>query len=233
MSRLKITALGLFLFATPTLVEALTVQDVKIDCPIDGVSFTTYQVMSGTQSGMYLDLKPIGAIAAPWPIPKCPSNGFVIYKAKFSGEELTKLRLYVETQEYQAMQRIETNYYLAAKLQQKMFETAAVIAATLLRATWEARPGEQYTRYATEALSAYKQALQQIYTDQTQLVTDQLVAVELERRLGKFEEAQFRLSSLPKRGDLKAAKLGYIVELQLRLVGQRDARPTVLPPMPK
>ncbi len=211
--------------------NALTFVEVSVVCPLDGEKFKTYLAGSGTQIGIFLDLKPSGPTAAPWPIAKCPTSGFVIYKNAFSKSEITKLRPYVATSDYQALQRTQTNYYLAAKLQGFLNAPHRDVAYTLLRATWEAQPGRQYATYAAEALDAYKLALRQPYTDQKQWVTDQLVAGELERRLGKFKEAKARFFALSSNEKLSDTTPRAIVELQLKLVAERNAQPCIPAPL--
>ncbi len=207
--------------------NAGTFAEVSVVCPLDGEKFKTFLAMSGMQVGIYLDLKPVGPIAAPWPIAKCPTSGFVIYKESFSAREITKLRSYVATSDYQALQRTQTNYYLAAKLQGFLNVPHREVTSTLLRATWEAQPGGQYATYAAEALDAYKLVLQKPYTDQKQWVIDQLVAGELERRLGKFDEAKARFFALASNKKLSDTTSRAIVELQLKLVAERNTQPCI------
>ena len=142
--------------AVAHLASALTYGKVSLICPIDGESFETTLAMSGTQAGQFIDLKPYGPIAAPWPIAKCPTSGFVMYKKPFTEDELAVLKPYVAGAEYQALQHTETNYYLAARLQRVLKAPDETIAFTLLRASWEAQGRDQYVVYANEALVAFK-----------------------------------------------------------------------------
>lgn len=210
--------------------NAMTLAEVDVVCPLDGEHFKTVEAISGTQFGLFLDLKPFGAIAAPWPIAKCPSNGFVIFQRKFSEAEISLLKPYVLSAEYQSLAAMNTNYYLAAQLQRKLNAPIGAIANTLLRATWEARPGEQYEQYAAEALDTYKLLLDQPSVDPKRWATDQLVAGELERRLGKFEQATSRFTMLSTREELTAPNLRSIVDQQMALLATKDSRPTRIQP---
>ncbi|MFP5391179.1 MAG: hypothetical protein ACLGI6_06485 [Gammaproteobacteria bacterium] len=198
------------------------------------------QAMSGTQFGIFLDLKPYGPIAAPWPLAKCPANGFVLYKPKFSKAELAKLKPYVASAEYRTLGANHTDYYLAARLARVAGEPAVTIAQLLLRATWEAGPQEdeqgkvkvdtqRYAQYAGEALDAFKAVLAQPADVPEQWQTDQLVALELERRLGRFEEAQARLDALAGRTEFASGTMHTIVELQRKLIAARDNQPKQVP----
>jgi hypothetical protein len=227
---MRTVAILLLLGGTSFATRALTARDLNIVCPIGGASFRTTQVMSGTRSGTYLDLKPFGAIAAPSPIPKCPGNGFVIFKNLLTEEEIAQLKPYIAAAEYQMLQRTETNYFLAARLQRVINAPAADIAYTLLQATWEAKAGDQYNAYAIEALDAFKTVLKTPRTDSKTWLTEQLVAVELERRLGRFAEAGSRLSAISQSTDLATMPvLRAMSNVQVKLVAEQDARPAMVP----
>ena len=136
---------------TATAALASTYHEVDVTCPIDGQVFKTREAKSGTKLGNYLDMKPYGPMPAPWPIARCPGNGFVIYRPVFSSEELQRFRAYVATDEYRALLRPHSNYYLAARLQIHNGEPPRQVAYTLLKASWEAEGTELYPRYAREA----------------------------------------------------------------------------------
>jgi hypothetical protein len=195
-------------------------------CPIGGAVFTTYSAMSGTQTGQYLDFKPWGRVIAPSPLPQCPDNGFVVYKERFSAAELARLQPYVLSDQYRALIKTETPYYLAAKLQEQASEDIRAIAGTLLRATWEAEDASRYARYAAAALNAYEQALRNYGPHNPERIQMELIAGELERRQGRFAEARRRLLALERR-ELGRLELPYsaILQQQLRLIDARDARP--------
>jgi hypothetical protein len=226
----RLAAIGLascVLAATPC--QALTTREVEETCPIDGEKFKTTVAMSGTQFGIYLDAKPYGALLAPSPLPKCPTTGFVMYKAKFSDDELARLRPYVQSAEYRALIGVETTYYLAATLQRRVNEDNHRIASALLRATWQAENDAQYRRYAREALEANKRFLSQPAGDPRSLLSMEFVAGELERRLELFEDAKRRFSALAQREDTKAGVFPQILALQLALIEAKDAQPHKVP----
>src|SRR5687767_7310063 len=109
---------------------AHTVRDVDFVCPIDGEEFNQRISASGTAYGRMLDLKPYGPIAAPWSLPVCPTTGFVMYRTRFTPEEIGKLKPYVDSYDYWSMRRTEATYYLAAKLQEVLGEPDETLAFT-------------------------------------------------------------------------------------------------------
>lgn len=223
---LGIAISALFIGLVP--VHAMTMGEREFVCPIDGKKFMALTAFSGTQFGMGLDLKPLGPTPAPWPLPKCPGNGFVLYKKEFSTEELDRLKSYVKGGDYQSMAKIHTNYFLAAKLKAAMGEPVSSVAITLLRATWEARSLEEYQTYASAALATYEQILSAIPQDLDEKLTATLVAGELERRLGLFEKSRTRFLGIPNRTALRSP-MNEIVQLQLVLIEKMNSEPAEVP----
>ena len=50
----------------------------KFVCPADGTDFEYDIAISGTVTEKRLDLKLVGYIISPWPVPQCPTCGFVL-----------------------------------------------------------------------------------------------------------------------------------------------------------
>ncbi|WP_439892548.1 hypothetical protein ACS7SF_08640 [Ralstonia sp. 25C] len=221
-------ALGLVL-ALPIMANAMTMRDTEFVCPIGKERFHAQQAMSGTILGRELDLRPYGAIAAPTPLPKCPSNGFVMFSHHLSDANLAKLTLYVNSPEYVALKDKHTNYYLAAQLQRKLDRPADEVAYTLLQATWEAQGEAQYKQYAAETLAALEALLAQPDINLDNVLTFQLVAGELERRLGKFDAAKARFLRLRDQGDGAGSLAKSWVDYELTLVEAKDTLPHPMP----
>ena len=215
--------------AAPAAAAALTFVEREVACPVGGDAFRMRLPASETQFRQQLDLKQLGAIASPWPLARCPGNGFVIYKESFSGEEIARLAAYVASSEYQAMRAAETDYFLAAALRRQLGDPPATIAMTLLQATWEAAPGEQYRRYAAAALAAFERALAGDGLWSNERVMQQVIAGELERRLGRFDAAQQRFETVAALPPAGMGAVAGVVQRQLRLVAERDAGVHLVP----
>ena len=100
---------------------AAAAKPVTLDftCPYDGTKFSAAQVVMARSSDTTLDLKPVGEIPSPWPLAICPTNGFVFFKLQFSEDELAKLKPFVFSDEFKAMQN-ESPYYRAAWLNEHL-----------------------------------------------------------------------------------------------------------------
>ncbi len=214
--------------ALPT-ARSMVIRETEFTCPIDGKKFKSMAAYSGTSFGVHLDLKPVGPIPAPWPLPKCPDNGFVLYKTEFTESELNRLRVFVGSDKYQSLAKSNTNYFLAAKLREFMGEPPSLVASSLLQATWEARNEAEYRTYATAALAAYEQVLSRGARDDKLALNAVLLAGELERRLGLFDRARQRFEGIPNRDSLEEP-MNRIVKLQLALIAQKNKKTMELPP---
>jgi len=225
--------LALLLISPPGPAAALTFSEGHFECPIGGEKFSQRMASSGTQFGAMLDLKPIGPIAAPWTLAECPGNGFILFKGEFSAAELERLAPYVASPAYQAL-RAETTWYRAAQLRRVIDAPGIEVAYTLLNASWQAS-SEQYPRYAREALTEFEAAMRapDAPHEGAAWATSEMLAGELERRLGNFDAAGRRFARLATRAELAAPQLAAIVRFQQCLIATRDGSPQLVPPPEK
>jgi hypothetical protein len=206
--------------------HAMTVHDVDMTCPIGGEKFSARMVGSGTAFGQYLDRRQFGATASPWPLAKCPKNGFVIFRDDFTAGEIAQLTAIVASADYRALQARETNYHVAAWLLRRLGAAPAEVFAFQLAATWEASDDERhdrYDRYAAEALATLEQVLAMPGAPVEDALDKAQLAAELERRLGRFDAAHRRLSALLPH--VRGSGLEPLVIQELQLVDARDRAP--------
>jgi hypothetical protein len=216
--------LSLSLLSLPDSVDAMTMLETELECPIGGEKFTTKLAGSGTQYGQFLDRRPFGPTPSPWPLAKCPGNGFVMFKHEFSAEELAVLTPYVESAEYREMQAKESTYFLAASLLRELGLDDATVANTLLRATWQVENGADYSRYAEATLAALDAAIATPAADidAESLLNFRQIAGELERRLGRLEAAKARFDALATEPGLSGTPLQAVVAQEMALVAAGD-----------
>lgn len=212
--------------------QALIVADETVTCPIGGEKFTAQVAMSGTMFGQNLDRRPFGAIASPWPLRKCPGNGFVMYKDEFSDGDLARLAPHVLGDTYQALQREESDYYLAAHLKAFMGAPDDDIASTLLAATWEVQNDSRYTRYAGQALEAFEKLIAGGEASAEEKASYGQIAGELERRLGRFDAARSRFLALKEDPAVRNSDLAPLVEQELALIEAGDSASHRVEPPP-
>jgi hypothetical protein len=82
-----------------------------------------------------------------------------------------------------------------------------------------------------EALEMHKQVLSESEGDPLKNLPLRIVAGELERRLGLFDDARARFVDLATREEAKAGVFAEIVKLELSLIEARNAEPQKMPPI--
>ena len=199
LARAALVAVALGAIAAADTATATTSYQVTVTCPIDGKPFTATLVGSYFQSGMRLDFKPIGSIAAPTPYPVCPGNGFVVYQDTFSSDELNAIRAIVASDEYRQLRSDNTDYFMVAYVKQRLGANHYDLGHTYLRASWEAerdKPelADPYRRLARQAFDNFLRA-ERNRTEEWW--TAAVLAAELDRLLGQFDTVEFRISILP------------------------------------
>lgn len=220
--------------------DALTILPQEFTCPIGGEVFSQSMAASGTQFGQDFDLRPHGPIAAPWPLPVCPGNGFVMFKPEFDAGELRRLVAYVEGEQYRSMVAAEeTSYFRAAALMAQLGMPVAERADALLKATWQAgTDAARYRRYATAALAAHEQSCGQSRVEgrDAEGLQCRMLVGELQRRLGRFDAAAATFASARathatidfESGWLRAYLL-HVLDAQDALVDARSSASSRLP----
>jgi hypothetical protein len=202
---------------------AHTMGDVDQVCPLDGTKFVATLDMSGTTTGMDLDMRPTGYTAAPWRVAVCPKDHFPLFKEKLKPAEVTDLRAFVRTPEYVAWAKRESDYYLIAQIMLHQKEKPLLVGHILLEASWEVMgQPDTYLRYATEALAQLKLGLASVQKADEASDTAQLVAVELERRTKQFDAAAARIVALQANPRFKTEIFSKILARQTALVAAKD-----------
>lgn len=207
---------------------ALTTAEVKITCPLDGHAFTYQAMMSGTQFGQRLDLKPIGPIAAPAPLPVCPKDQAVVFDEDLTGAPLAKQKALVATAAYKAAAKDEPSYALLARTLEALGHAPAEVGFAWLRASWQVEgDAAKVTRFLTAALSGYEKGM--VGKAGVEAFQMGLIAGELERRLGRFEAAGKRFAALAGHDTAKERPFAGIIAYQQKLVAAKDAAPHQIP----
>lgn len=193
IKKLIFAAMTLFISANLFSFE-MEFENVSVKCPIDGTKFQIKKIKNHAQFATMLDGQGYGILISPEPVAKCPNDGFILYKNEFTEEELQALKQFTASQEYQLMSKHETDYWLAAKLQQKLSAAEEEILSSMQRSTWEAYnllDYEKYRRYAGETI---------IFIDKMQKPSDENIFLkgELCRRTGNFKEASKTFTLLKK-----------------------------------
>jgi uncharacterized protein (DUF2225 family) len=209
---------------------ASTFKTVEVICPLCNTKFQTGLQMSGTTFGQRLDLKPVGPIAAPWPLPVCPKDHFVVFKEDFSEQEKESLRGFVNSKAYQDQGKDTPYYFLLAKIYEFLGEDNFKIAYTYLKASWQADKNTDQEKRCLEASFDHLIYLLSTSTEKdTKWENAELLSGEIERRLGRFDEAGKRFQSLSNQPEFKTKLYAKIIKLQIELIEKKDTLPHEVP----
>lgn len=167
----------------------------SMTCPIGGEKFEHVTTMSYTIFGQRADGKPYGSWQFPLNLPKCPGKGLVIFE-KFGRADLARLEPLIASAEYRAMLPVETDYFLAAWLMEKLGREPLDVAWMIVQASWQAdgRP-ELKARYQADYVARIR-AIRKT-EDEFDWLALQGRAVNGLRELKRFDEARALLASLP------------------------------------
>ena len=138
--------------------RSMTLGEREFTCPADGKPFKATVQLSGTTFGRDLDMRPVGPIATPEPLPVCPGvSGFPVYQRSFTAGETARIRSIVQTGAYKDLIRTgQASYFVAAYVQKQLGDDPAAVAGSLLSATWQAEAGsERHRTYARAARDGF------------------------------------------------------------------------------
>lgn len=226
MRHLSIFCLSLTIFTMS--ISASTVSKKEFYCPIDNEKFEAVVAMSGTSFGQRFDFKKLGPIYQPWPVPVCPSNGFVLFKDTFTKNELDILKPFILSEVYQQQRQDNTNFYLASLMSRRLGDNGWPLIGLLLSATWEAefKHSERLPSYQMELEIALTSLLKTMNPGEDEWFNAQLLLANSLRRRGEFDDAflQVEKIKLAYQNDDRA-HLAKIINRLETIIFERDSRP--------
>ena len=210
-------------------------QPIEVECPLGGSNAKGWVILGSYHSGVGLDGKQYGAHVQPNPPPECPDNGFLVYKENFSESELTELRKYIFSEEYQSMwKNTAPAFYRLAKIYEYMGASITDHYYHYVIATWEFdHPpfGKKYSFYALEAIEALKKTIGIMRSNllsETQFVEVHYLLAELYRRVGDFENARKKLHWMKQTDYKKDFIHPHFIEYLDSLISQKDSEPHMI-----
>ncbi len=206
-------------------------------CPVCGTHFTHRVETSGRARGLRLDLRQTGDVVDPPSLPQCTKCRFPLFSDKLveqandpaKAPAFRQLRAFVRGADFQMLVAKNPSYFALAQVQQLLQAPHRVIALSYLRASWQVEDREVICRRLLEkALEHYVAARAEAGKDYRLRRDLALLCGEIERRLGKWEEAERRFTDLQASGILADTPQVNIPALQLRLIAQRDPAPHLI-----
>lgn len=221
--------IALSLWAT-MLVQAATTLEQEFTCPVDGETWKQRIETSARPAGLRLDLKKLGDVVEPPTLPQCPKCKFIVFSDTLGEPVIKKVKAFVLGGDYQMLAAKSPSWACLAQLQEFLSADPVYIAFSYLRASWqvEEKPAlaERYLARAYDRFSKVAQTMPEGHKDRLNVF---LLCGELERRLGKFDEAEKRFRGILAMGDFKLEpRREPIVTLQLKLIAAQDRAPHTL-----
>ena len=209
---------------------APTTVEVEMTCPVDGTKLKTLRDISGTYSGVRLDLKKTGPVAQPWNPPLCPQCRLPLYKGTFTDAEKTALREIVAADSFVKETEGRSAYFIYGVILERQKARAFDVGWAFHQATWEVE-GQNESRYAETAKRAIawfdRAAAEVAFSGTAQ--NDRQIAVylpiELHRRLRNLTEAKARLDRAQSLRESKIEWLPRMLDYQAGLISAKDSAP--------
>ncbi len=221
---MKANLLSAFIFIAATATFAHDVAMKSFVCPLDDTKFNQQVDISGTSFGIRLDLKQVGPIAAPWAVPQCPKCKFVLFKETFDDKDREKLKPFILSDAYQKIAAGNSTYFCLGHIWEFLGEGSLQIAHTYLKASWQVESDPAKNRkYLEEAYQRFAKIAKDMKPSEEDFVTTAILAGELERRLGKFDEAATRFKALKDTEAFKAENLQKVLKREMQFIAAKDS----------
>ncbi len=218
-------------------VFAVNTLEQEFLCPVCGTHWTQRIESSGHAKGLRLDLRQLGDVVDPPTLPQCSKCRFPLFSDRLIAQAndpakqqaFKRLRTFVLGADFQMLASKNPPYFALAQVQQLLGAPHRVVALSYLRASWQVEDREAASRRLLEkAHGHYVLALAESAAGSRQQGDLSLLCGEIERRLGKWDDAEKRFRDLEASGLLKGTPQAGIPALQLRLIAQRDPAPRPL-----
>jgi hypothetical protein len=206
-------------------------------CPVCGTHWEQRIETSGRSRGLRLDLRQIGDVVDPPTLPQCTKCRFPLFSDRLLAQAndpakekaFKRLRTFVLGADFQMLASKNPSYFALAQVQELLDAPHRTIALSYLRASWQVEDREALCRrHLEKAHGHFTAALAEAGADERQRRDLALLCGEIERRLGKWDDAEKRFLELETSALLQGTPQAGIPALQLRLIARQDSAPHLL-----
>ncbi|MEO6741035.1 MAG: DUF2225 domain-containing protein [Chthoniobacteraceae bacterium] len=206
-------------------------------CPICGTHWEQRIESSGRARALRLDLRQIGDVVDPPSLPQCTKCRFPLFSEQIlaqandpaKAQAFRQLRAFVRGPDFQMLASKNPSYFALAQVQQLLKAPHRVIAQSYLRASWQVEDREAACqRLLEKAREHYVAALTESGAGDRLNRDLPLLCGEIERRLGKWDDAEKRFREMESSGILQGTPQANIPALQLRLISLHNSAPHLI-----
>ena len=205
---------------------AVNTLEQEFTCPIDGAQWKQRVESSSNPRGLRLDLRQLGDVVDPPTLPQCPKCRFPLFSDQLAEAVIDRLKPFVLGADFQMVASKNPSYFNLAQVQEFLKAPDRYVALSYLRASWQVEDREAVCRrFIEKAHAHFEKALAGMKPGDRQFTDAALLCGEVERRLGKWEEAGKRFRDLGAHPGSMDARMTAITARQLQLIEARDASP--------
>ena len=205
------------------------VAQLELTCPLDESTVRVPAILIGPQTGVGLDLRPLG-VPQP-PVGRCAKCGLPLpFPLSFDKREEVKIRGVLASAEYRAALARWSNRALRALVISSVSGDLWKVARAWLEASWDGDCKDCLAR-AVQAFGEIKREASDEAHEGDRVRTSNFLKVELSRQLGKFDEATAQLAALEARPEFQRGVYPGLVRAESSLISARDAAPHAVPPL--
>ena len=213
---------------------AVNTMEQEFLCPICGTHWEQRVETSKQLRGMRLDLRQLGDVVDPPTLPQCTKCRFPLFSGRLVEQAndpakalaFKRLRAFVLGGDFQMLASKNPSYFCLAQVQELLGAPHRHIALSYLRASWQVEDREAACRRLLEkAREHFMAALAEMGEGERKRSDVTLLCGEMERRLGKWDEAEKRFREVESSGVLRSTEQAVIPVMQLRLIARKDSAP--------
>jgi len=214
--------------------RAVNTMEQEFLCPICGTHWEQRVETSKQLRGTRLDLRQLGDVVDPPTLPQCTKCRFPLFSDRLveqandpaKARAFKRLRAFVLGGDFQMLASKNPSYFCLAQVQELLGASHRHIAMSYLRASWQVEDREAAChRFLEKAREHFMAALEEMGEGEPKRSDVILLCGEMERRLGKWDDAGKRFREVESSGILRDTALAVIPGIQLRLIAQKDSAP--------
>ena len=196
-------------------------------CPVCEINFKFIKIAKKVNGRVYLDGKPVNN---QFPVlPECPMCKGVFPEKLRSEKFLNKLKKYLWSEEFKQI-KSASSWFRYANILSEISDDEYEIGQAFLTSAWEADAQNKPSRAALlRSLKSFNNFLTINELENPRYAEVFFKVGEIYRQLNQFEKARKHFAELDENSELKQRFVPAILELENKLIFQKNSSPALLP----